>query len=225
MAAVLRPRKEFEDILGGRGTALKVPVREYTLLADDMRLNPEYNYSLEETRDLELRAIRRRHFWDSVRQAASAQGVPLHEAAIARGAHLRPAKEAVVGDHNELHARAQAAREADGHRRDEQILANIESSRANMEDALNRPRSMTESIAETARTVVGKAGGLAAGIMTGTGVGHDVAQYFAGNTAADAVYAVDAVGQTVSDTATKLAHKAQRHRVDQQGMGTYRVGL
>ena len=63
MAAVLHPRKEFDDILGSYGTTIKVPEREYTVLADDMRINPNFSFSLEEARLLEAKAIQRKHFW------------------------------------------------------------------------------------------------------------------------------------------------------------------
>ena len=53
MAAVLKPRKEFEEILGWHGTALKIPEREYTVLADDMRLNPDFTFSLEEAKEID----------------------------------------------------------------------------------------------------------------------------------------------------------------------------
>ena len=38
MTAVLAKHREFEDILGSHGTRFKIPEREYTVLADDMRL-------------------------------------------------------------------------------------------------------------------------------------------------------------------------------------------
>ena len=66
MAAVLKPRKEFEDILGSHGTSFKVPERPYRVLADDMRLNPDYTFSLEEAKEIQAKAIQRRAFWDSV---------------------------------------------------------------------------------------------------------------------------------------------------------------
>ena len=105
MAAVLKPRKEFEDILGSHAS-FKVPERPYSVLADDMRLNPDYTFSLEEAKEIEAKAIHRRHFWDSVRMAASAQGVPLHEMAVARGLHVRPEKEPIISNHNELYSRS-----------------------------------------------------------------------------------------------------------------------
>ena len=86
MAAVLKPRKDFEDLLGAHSN-LEIPKREYTVLADDMRLNPNYSFSLGEARLLEAKAIQRRHFWDSVRMTASAQGIPLHEVAVAKVVH------------------------------------------------------------------------------------------------------------------------------------------
>ena len=101
MTAILKPRKDFEDLLGAH-TNLKIPKREFTALADDLRLNPNYSFSLEEARLIEAKAIQRRHFWDSVRMPASAQGVPLHEMAVARGLHVRPEKEPISGNHNEF---------------------------------------------------------------------------------------------------------------------------
>lgn len=194
MTAVLHHRKEYGDILGSHGTTLKVPEREYTVLADDMRLNPDFSFSLQEAREMEAKAIHRRHFWDSVRMAASAQGVPLHEMAVARGLHVRPEKEPISGNHNELYQREQNAREAEAHRRDEQLMANIESSRRQAEGALNAPKSLTDQIAEAARQVAGKAGGAAGGFLAG-GIGHDAGDVLVGNAAKGSVYAADAAGQ------------------------------
>jgi len=197
MAAVLKPRKEFEDILGSHGTSFKVPERPYSVLADDMRLNPDYTFSLEEAKEIQAEAIHRRAFWDSVRMAASAQGVPLHEMAVARGLHVRPEKEPIVGNHNELYRREQNAREADGHRRDEQIMANIEASQRQMEDALRAPKSLTDQIAEAAKEVAGRAGGAAGGFLAG-GIGHDAGQVLAGQAAKGGLYAADAAGQAAT---------------------------
>ena len=78
MTAVLKPRKGFEDILRSRGFAFQVPPRPYTVLANDIRLRQNHALSLEEAREIQAKVIQRRAYWDSVRMAAAAQGVPLH---------------------------------------------------------------------------------------------------------------------------------------------------
>jgi len=222
MVAVLTRRKEFENILGGHGTKLKVPEREFTNLADDLRLTPNYTFSMEQTREIEARMIQRRHFWDSVRMTAASKGVPLHEATISRGMHIRPEKEPIVENHNELYRREQATREADAHHRDEQAMSRVESARLYLEDLPHAPRSMTDQIASAAKHVVGSAGGMAGGFLGG-GVGHDVGSFLAGNTAAQAVRTVDAIGSTASTLASGMAKSATRQRMHDQETGTYRA--
>ena len=116
MAAVLKPRKGFEDILRSRGFAIQVPNRPYTALADDIRLRQNYTFNLEEARLIQAQVIQRRAYWDSVRMAAAAQGVPLHQEAMNNGFHVRPEREPVVGNHNEGRRREEDAREAEAAR-------------------------------------------------------------------------------------------------------------
>ena len=56
-----------------------------------------------------------------------------------------------------------------------------------------------------------RSGGLAGGFLSGTGIGHDVGQLFAGNMALDGVHVADTVGQVAAGAARgagKVASKA-----------------
>lgn len=187
-------RRDFEDALGS-GKRVKVPDRPYTRLADDPRLNPQLNFSLDQAKELEARAILRRRFWEDVHSAASSAGIHIHEAAIQAGAHKRPARTGVTDD---VEARVEAAiarREADAVQRDDRVRANLERAASEVEAALSYSPHMVDRIAAAARGTAGRAGGLAGGFLGG-GIGHDAGDFLAGNAAKGAVYAADAVGQT-----------------------------
>ena len=198
----LKHRKDFEDILRSHGTSFKAPERPCTVLGNDIRLRPNYDFSPEEAREIQSKAIQRRAYWDSVKMAASAQGVPLHQMAAAKSFYAPREREPILGNHNELYQREQSVWEFDAQLRDEQIMANIAESERQMAEALNqRPRSITEQIAEAAEQAAGGAGALGGG----SGVRSDAARFLAGNAAKASVYAASGTAQASGSVLSKAA--------------------
>ena len=67
------------------------------------------------------------------------------------------------GNHNDLYELEQAAREREARARDDQLMARIQASQKQVEEALNAPKTLPEQIAEAA--AAGEATGEARGVV------------------------------------------------------------
>jgi len=114
---ILQRELDFDDLVG-TGKTFKAPDRKYLKFADDLSF-PRLRFSTEELRAYALRTQARRRFWEDLRNAAAAQGVPVSTYAAQQGAHETkmswdaPADmhQLVSGMHDEQFLRTQVSKE------------------------------------------------------------------------------------------------------------------
>ena len=70
--------KTFEDIIKSKGVTIEAPFRPYTELQHDPHIMAfNLRASLDEIREMELRAQLHRRRMEDIREAAARQGIPL----------------------------------------------------------------------------------------------------------------------------------------------------
>ena len=218
--------KTFEDIIKSKGATIEAPYRPYTELQRDPHIMVfNFRASLDEIREMELRAQMHRRRMEDIREAAARMGVPLGAFMASQPPFEREnaAHMTVDPDYNDKVELSEAEREARIHELHDSLTAKRRQAAEAVEQVANEHPSFTEQIANTVGAGTGAVGavfGYGTGAVVGVpGLGADVGNAIgktvgkgAVRQVADAAEGYADFVQGVGREATKAAKLTVKHR-------------
>ena len=203
--------KTFEDIIKSKGVTVEAPFRPFTELQHDPHVMAfNLRASLDEIREMELRAQLHRRRMEDIREAAARQGIPLgaYMAQMPPIPRQNSAHMAVDPEYNEKVELSEEEREARIRELHESLARNRAQAAADVESAANANPTLTEQVADAAGAIGGEAGAAFGAEHTPTAphLGRRAGRVFGTAVARGTVHGVSKVAQG----AVNLAHGVKR---------------
>ena len=151
--------KTFEDIIKSKGVTVEAPFRPFTELQHDPHVMAfNLRASLDEIREMELRAQLHRRRMEDIREAAARQGIPLgaYMAQMPPIPRQNSAHMAVDPEYNQKVELSEEEREARIRELHESLARNRAQAAADVESAANANPTLTEQVADAAGVIGGR---------------------------------------------------------------------